>query len=189
MGRLLEETTLGEFLQAVESVRLRESKESVMVANGKHANANGKHVNANGKHPNANGKHANANGKHANANGKHPNANGKHAVKSGEALMEPAVANTLPTVGLYQARREATMPSLSGSVSRYFDENCFQLNNLMFTRLASEARRRLSMRNLNLQHQMSMNCHQSGAESLVLNGVSDAQVQGGRYCEEDILPV
>ena len=172
MGRLLEETTLGEFLQAVESVRLRESKESVMVANG--------------KHPNANGKHANANGKHANANGKHPNANGKHAVKSGEALMEPAVANTLPTVGLYQARREATMPSLSGSVSRYFDENCFQLNNLMFTRLASEARRRLSMRNLNLQHQ---NLHQSGAESLVLNGVSDAQVQGGRYCEEDFLPV
>ena len=121
------------------------------------------------------------------ANGKH--ANGKHALISGKALTEPAVANTLPTVGLYQARREATRPSLSGSVSRYFDENCFQLNNLMFTRLASEARRRLSMRNLNLQHQMSLNRNQSGAESLVLNGVSDAQVQGGRYCEEDILPV
>ena len=147
MGRLLEETTLGEFLQAVESVRLRESKESVMVANG------------------------------------------KHALISGKALTEPAVANTLPTEDLYQARREATMPSLSGSVSRYFDENCFQLNNLMFTRLASEARRRLSMRNLNLQHQTSLNRNQSGAESLVLNGVSDAQVQGGRYCEEDILPV
>ena len=34
MGRLLEETTLGEFLQAVESVRLRESRESVLVGNG-----------------------------------------------------------------------------------------------------------------------------------------------------------
>ena len=34
VGRLLEETTLGEFLQAVESVRLRESRESVLVGNG-----------------------------------------------------------------------------------------------------------------------------------------------------------
>ena len=34
---MLEETTLGEFLQAVESVRIRESRESVVVANGREA--------------------------------------------------------------------------------------------------------------------------------------------------------
>ena len=35
MGRLLEETTLGEFLQAVESVRMRESRESMLAKDGK----------------------------------------------------------------------------------------------------------------------------------------------------------
>jgi len=75
VGRLLEETSLGEFLQAVESVRRRESRESVVVDNGS-----------------------------------------------------------------------------------------------------------------DLQHQCSLNRHQSDGESVVLNGVRNARIQGGIYCE-DIPPV
>ena len=76
---------MGEFLQAVESVRLRESRESVLVLgnNGKDAMAikNDKDI-----------------------------GNGNQGV-----------VNILPTVGLHRACRETTMPSLSGSVSRYFE--------------------------------------------------------------------
>ena len=74
---------MGEFLQAVESVRLRESRESVLVLgnNGKDAMAikNTKDI-----------------------------GNGNRGG-----------GNILPTVGLHRACRETTMPSLSGSVSRY----------------------------------------------------------------------
>merc|ERR1711970_685140 len=81
--------------------------------------------------------------------------------------------NILPTVGLHRACRETTMPSLSGSVSR----------------LASEARRRFSMRTLSLQQRTALSRNQPGAaESLVLNGVSHPGVKGGKYCD-DILPV
>ena len=70
VGRLLEETTLGEFLQAVESVRIRESRESV--------------------------------------------ANGRDA-KEGRIGM----ARSMDPIKIQnRARRETTMPSLSGSVSR-----------------------------------------------------------------------
>ena len=73
VGRLLEETTLGEFLQAVESVRIRESRESVVA-----------------------------------------NANGRDA-KEGRI----GVAKSMDTLKIQnRARRETTMPSLSGSVSR-----------------------------------------------------------------------
>ena len=75
---------MGEFLQAVESVRLRESRESMLVLgnNGKDAMAikNDKDI-----------------------------GNGNQGG-----------GNILPTVGLHRACRETTMPSLSGSVSRYF---------------------------------------------------------------------
>ena len=72
VGRLLEETTLGEFLQAVESVRIRESRESVVVANGRDA-------------------------------------------KEGRIGMARSMD---PLKIQNRARRETTMPSLSGSVSR-----------------------------------------------------------------------
>ena len=87
---------MGEFLQAVESVRLRESRESVLVLgnNGKDAMAikNDKDI----------------------GNG---NQGGGNIFGNGNQ----GVVNILPTVGLHRACRETTMPSLSGSVSRYFE--------------------------------------------------------------------
>merc|ERR1719180_411755 len=94
---------------------------------------------------------------------------GKESMLVGRSKGQAAV-NILPPVGLHQARREATSPSLRGS----------------FSRLASEARRRFSMRTLSLQQQRtSLSCNQPGAESLVLNGVGDP---GVKYCD-DIPPV